>query len=117
MRKSFLPILGGDNVEDAWLLDVRQIVSGYGNKEILHGISCRIKSGEIVALIGPNGSGKSTVLLTVLGYLKKTGGNVAFKNRDISRLETNKIIELGIGFCPQGRTIFPEMTQQRFITL
>ncbi len=76
----------------------------------MHGVSCQIKKGEIVSLIGPNGAGKSTVLLTILGYLKLDAGEVIFNDRDISGMETNKIIKIGIGFCPQGRTIFPDMT-------
>lgn len=97
-------------MQDSLLLDIREIASGYGKKEILHGVSCHVKAGEIVSLIGPNGAGKSTVLLTVLGYLKLNAGTIIFRNKDISGTETNKIIEMGIGFCPQGRTIFPDMT-------
>lgn len=103
-------ILGGKTLAESLLLHVKDIISGYGKKEILHGISCHIKRGEIVSLIGPNGAGKSTVLLTILGYLKLDAGQIIFKDMVISGRETNKIIEMGIGFCPQGRTVFPDMT-------
>jgi branched-chain amino acid transport system ATP-binding protein len=109
-RRYSRPTLGGNPVQDNLLLDVRGIVSRYGKKEILHGVSLQIKRGDIVSLIGPNGAGKSTVFLTILGYLKLDAGQVYFKDRDISRMETNKIIEMGVGSCPQGRAIFPDMT-------
>lgn len=109
-RQYSRPTLGSNTVQDRLLLDVRGIVSGYGKKEILHGVSCQIKRGDIVSLIGPNGAGKSTVLLTILGYLRMDAGQVVFRDEDISGMETHKIIEMRIGFCPQGRTIFPDMT-------
>lgn len=109
-RQCSKPISGDENLQDNVLLNVSEIISGYGKKEILHGVSCEVNKGEIVSLIGPNGAGKSTVLLTILGYLKLDSGRVFYKAMDISRWETNKIIKRGIGFCPQGRTIFPDMT-------
>lgn len=95
---------------DGTVLQVEGVVSGYGKKEILHGVACHVRKGEIVCLIGPNGAGKSTVLLTILGYLKPTAGRVAFKGAPIAGMETDRIVRLGISYCPQGRTIFPDMT-------
>ena len=92
------------------LLRVEGIVSGYGKKQILHGVSLQVGSGETVCLIGPNGAGKSTVLLTILGYLKPTSGRVAFRNEDITGVEPHRIVHRGVGFCPQRRNIFPDMT-------
>ena len=97
-------------VSAAPLLRLSGVCAGYGGKEILHGVNCEVAPGEIVCLIGPNGAGKSTVLLTVLGYLKPRVGEIEFKGQSITRLETNRIIRQGIAFCPQGRTIFPDMT-------
>ena len=92
------------------LLKVESIASGYGKKEILHGITLEVRAGETVALIGPNGAGKSTVLLTILGYLKPLSGRISFQDRDISGFEPHRVVSLGIGFCPQRRNIFANMT-------
>jgi ABC-type branched-subunit amino acid transport system ATPase component len=92
------------------LLKVEGIKSGYGKKEILHGVSLHVGAGETVCLIGPNGAGKSTVLLTILGFLNATEGRVLFRDEEITGMEPHHAIRLGIGFCPQRRSIFPEMT-------
>ena len=92
------------------LLKVEGIVSGYGNKEILHGVDLEVGRGETVCLIGPNGAGKSTVLLTILGYLKPTAGHVILRGEDITGTEPHLVIRLGVAFCPQERNIFPHMT-------
>ena len=88
------------------LLHLSGVYAGYGSKEILRGIDCEVASGEIVCVIGPNGAGKSTVLLTVLGYLKPREGEITFRGKSISHMETDAIVRLGIAYCPQGRAIF-----------
>jgi branched-chain amino acid transport system ATP-binding protein len=92
------------------LLDLKNISAGYGDHEVLRGISLEVKEGEIVALIGPNGAGKSTVLKTIIGLIKKTGGQVLWEGGDISGLPTHSLLEEGIGFVPQGRLVFPSLT-------
>lgn len=96
----------GDNK----LLQIQNIVSGYGKKDVLHGVSLEVRKGEIVVLIGPNGAGKSTVLKTLLGYLSLSQGKVIFCDEDISGIQPHKAIRLGISYLPQGRVIFPDMT-------
>ena len=97
-------------MENDILLKVDNITSGYGKKEVLHGVSLIIQKGEIVSIIGPNGSGKSTVLKTIIGHLKPWGGRVIFSGVDISGIDTHKVIVLGVSYSPQGRVIFPDMT-------
>ncbi|MDM8550738.1 ABC transporter ATP-binding protein [Desulfobacterales bacterium HSG2] len=92
------------------VLNVDNIVSGYGKKEVLHGVSLTVREGEIVSIIGPNGSGKSTVLKTVIGQLKCRSGRVIFNGRDITGSEAHKVISLGISYTPQGSIVFPDMT-------
>lgn len=92
------------------ILKVDNITSGYGKKEVLHGVSLIIQKGEIVSIIGPNGSGKSTVLKTIIGHLKPWEGRVIFSGEDISGIDTHKVIVLGVSYSPQGRVIFPDMT-------
>jgi ABC-type branched-subunit amino acid transport system ATPase component len=91
-------------------LEAKNIHAGYGKIEVLHGASIRAAAGEIVCIIGPNGSGKSTLLKTVFGLLKPTKGTVIFDGKDITRLEPELKVSLGIAFIPQGRNVFPSLT-------
>ena len=91
-------------------LEATDIYAGYGKIEVLHGATIRADKGEIICIIGPNGSGKSTLLKTVFGLLKPTKGTVCFDGRDITRLEPEQKVRLGIAFIPQGRNVFPSLT-------
>lgn len=110
IRRSSKRISGEDKLENNALLQVEEIVSGYGKKEILHGVSLEVRPNEIVTLIGPNGAGKSTVLKTITGFLPLGKGRVVFAGEEISNLKTHLIIKRGISFGLQGRTVFPDMT-------
>jgi len=92
------------------MLKIVNLNSGYGEAKILHGVDLEINPSEIVALIGPNGAGKSTILKSVFGLADIYSGEIIFKDKDIAKFKTHKLIELGIGFVPQGRQIFPNMT-------
>jgi branched-chain amino acid transport system ATP-binding protein len=92
------------------MLKISNLNSGYGEIKILHGINLEINSNEIVALIGPNGAGKSTILKSIFGLTDIYSGKIIFKNRDITKFKTHELIDLSIGFAPQGRQIFPSMT-------
>lgn len=92
------------------LLEVEQVVSGYGDMEILHGVSMRVEEGEVVAVIGPNGSGKSTLLKTIFGLVQAKAGHIQFKGRDISRLPPHAIVPLGISYVPQADNTFLSLT-------
>ncbi len=94
------------------LLEVRDIRSGYGDMEVLHGISIHVDSGEIVTIIGPNGAGKSTLLKTVFGLLKPTAGKVRFQGQDITGLSPHRIVRLGMCYVPQVDNVFPSLTVQ-----
>ena len=91
-------------------LEASDIYAGYGKIEVLHGASIRAAAGEIICIIGPNGSGKSTLLKTVFGLIKPTRGTVSFDGRDITRLDPEQKVPLGIAFIPQGRNVFPSLT-------
>lgn len=92
------------------VIGIEGIDAGYGQMQILHGVSADVRRGQIVALIGPNGAGKSTVLKTVLGLLRPSKGRVLYHDQDITRTPTHKIIDMGMAYVPQGRIVFPAMT-------
>ncbi len=92
------------------LLELASVESGYGRVPVLRGISARVDEGEVVSLIGPNGAGKSTVLKNVLGLVPVSRGAILFEGRDLTREPTHRMPALGIGYVPQGRVVFPQMT-------
>jgi branched-chain amino acid transport system ATP-binding protein len=86
------------------------LVSGYGRIRILDGVSLSLSAGEVVALIGHNGMGKTTLLRTLLGQLTARAGSIWLGGRDVSRASTAIRSRLGLGYVPQGRQIFPDLT-------
>lgn len=93
-------------------LELQQVNSGYGEIAVLHGVSIRVKEGEIVSIIGANGAGKSTLLKTVFGILRPTNGHILFEGKDIVRMSPLQRLRQGISYVPEGRSNFPEMTVQ-----
>ncbi len=94
------------------MLRVDRVHSGYGNIEVLHGVSLHVEESEIVAVIGPNGAGKSTVLKTIMGFLDPTRGRITFEGEDITGLKSYLAVTKGISYIPQGRIVFHDMTVQ-----
>jgi ABC-type branched-subunit amino acid transport system ATPase component len=94
----------------AAILEVRDVYSGYGKIEVLHGVSIRVAPDEIACIIGPNGSGKSTFLKTIFGLIKPKRGNIQFLGSEISQQEPEEKVRIGISFIPQGKNIFPTLT-------
>ena len=92
------------------MLWLEEVHTHYGNIEALKGVSVEVKQGEIVTIIGANGAGKSTLLMTICGNPKASAGRVVYEGRDITRLATYDIVNLGISQSPEGRRIFPRMT-------
>jgi branched-chain amino acid transport system ATP-binding protein len=94
----------------ASILQVQHVCSGYGKIEVLHGVSILVSAAEIVCIIGPNGSGKSTLLKTIFGLIKPTEGTIFFSGKDVTRLESEEKVEMGMAYIPQGKNIFPSLT-------
>ena len=92
------------------LLEVERVYSGYGDMEVLHGVSITLEEGELVTIIGPNGAGKSTLLKTIFGLLKPKQGSVTLSDRDITGLPPHQIVRLGMCYVPQVDNIFPSLT-------
>jgi branched-chain amino acid transport system ATP-binding protein len=92
------------------LLKLTDIVAGYGPVQALKGICVDVNEGEIVALLGANGAGKSTTIKTICGLIKPTSGSVEFMGKNITGMETEDVMPLGIAAVPEGRRIFPGLT-------
>ena len=96
------------------ILEVDNVFSGYGENEILHGVSIEIYANEIVTIIGPNGCGKSTLMKTIFGLLRATSGNINFliddKLTSINNFDTENLIKQGLSYVPQSDNVFPSLS-------
>jgi len=92
------------------LLEASHVVSGYGEVEILHGVSLRIEKGEIVSIIGPNGAGKSTLMKAIFGLLKIRGGTIFLNGEEITGLPPQTVVQKGISYVPQSENVFPTLS-------
>jgi branched-chain amino acid transport system ATP-binding protein len=99
------------------ILQVQNLVGGYGKMTILNGTTFSVPAGSITTVIGPNGAGKSTVFKAIFGLLKLREGTVIFKRRDVTGLSQRALLTAGICYVPQGRNIFPELTVRHNIEL
>src|SRR3954451_24225280 len=98
-------------------LEVRDLDAGYGQVQILFGLSLEIDDGEMVALLGTNGAGKSTLFKCITGLLPPSRGSIRFMGDDITALPTNEIAERGIVMMPGGRSVFPTLTVRENLRL
>jgi branched-chain amino acid transport system ATP-binding protein len=92
------------------MLKVQDLDGWYGRAQVLFGIDLEVRRGEVVALMGRNGAGKSTTMKAIMGLLEKRRGALSFLGQDISRLPSHRIARLGLGFVPEDRRIFGDLT-------
>ena len=92
------------------MIKIKNLEAGYGKHQVLFGVDLEVKPNEIVVLIGPNGAGKSTVVKSAFNLTDRYNGNIIFKDKDITKLKTHERIQSGIGYVPQGRQVFPNLT-------
>ncbi len=92
------------------MLEVRGLNAGYGPAKILFDLALKAAPGEVVVLLGRNGAGKSTTLKSIMGLLRLHAGEVTFEGRRIDRLPTYRIARLGLGYVPEDRRIFTDLT-------
>ena len=97
-------------MSDRALLDVRNLHAGYGRIPILHGIDFTVQEGEFIGILGHNGMGKTTLLKTLIGLLPASTGEIYLAEREISRFKPHQRQQLGLGYVPQGRQIFPQLS-------
>jgi len=101
---------GQEPDEKSLLLGVHGLVTGYGKKQVLNGVSLHVAPGEIVALIGHNGAGKSTLLKAVFGLLPAWDGQVSLDGRPINSPSPREMLRSGVGYLPQGNRVFGDLT-------
>ncbi|MCZ8280307.1 MAG: ABC transporter ATP-binding protein [Acetobacteraceae bacterium] len=92
------------------MLEAEGLRAGYGPAEILFGVSLRLARGEVAALMGRNGAGKTTTLKAIMGLITPRAGRVRFAGRDIAGLAPFRIARLGLGYVPEDRRIFADLT-------
>jgi branched-chain amino acid transport system ATP-binding protein len=92
------------------LLEVEDLNTYYGASHVLQGISLNVAEGELVVLLGRNGMGKSTTLKTIMGLVKPKSGSVVFEGREITGYPPYKAARAGVGYVPEDRRIFPELS-------
>jgi branched-chain amino acid transport system ATP-binding protein len=99
------------------ILELADVVAGYGAMTILNGTTFRIRRGTITTIIGPNGAGKSTVFKTVFGLLQARSGRIMFDGTDATNAGPRRLLARGMTYLPQGRNIFPELSVRHNLEL
>jgi len=92
------------------MLDVRAIDVYYGKAQVLYGMSLSVKAGEILCLLGRNGAGKTTAMKAIMGLLPSRAGSIILDGEDLSKLPPHHVPGKGIGYIPQGRRLFADLT-------
>ena len=92
------------------MLELHDINAAYGKVQVLHGLSLNVAAGEILCLLGRNGAGKSTTLKAIMGLVPISAGSMQLEGHEITGLPAHRVPKLGIGYIPQGRRLFAEMT-------
>jgi branched-chain amino acid transport system ATP-binding protein len=92
------------------MLEVKDISTFYGSSQILFGVSLDVSLGEVVGLLGRNGAGKTTTLRSIMGLTRPKRGKITYKGEDILGVPTYKIAKMGIGYVPENRIIFPDLS-------
>jgi branched-chain amino acid transport system ATP-binding protein len=101
-----------DTLSGDKMLEVKQLVAGYGRLTALKGVSFKVKQGEIVFVVGPNGAGKSTLLKTIAGLMSPNAGEIRFRDRRIDGKVPEQLCREGLALIPEGRHIFKTLTVQ-----
>ena len=92
------------------LIELKQVIAGYGGAPILNGVDIAIEQSDIGVIVGPNGAGKSTTLKAIFGLLKVTGGQILFNGEEIANSLPDKLVPRGLSFVPQEKNVFTSMS-------
>ena len=109
--------LSADTLSSQPLLEVSKLNAWYGPAQVLFDIDLHVSAGEVVALIGPNGAGKSSLLKAIMGLMPRRTGSVLLQGQDISHLPTYQTARLGLGYVPEDRRIFTDLSVLENLTL
>jgi branched-chain amino acid transport system ATP-binding protein len=104
-------------VTAAAVLEVHQLRAGYREGTVLHGVDLALERGRILALLGRNGMGKTTLVMTIMGLVRATGGTVRLSGNDLTGARPDEIARAGVGLVPQGRRIWPALTVHEHLAL
>src|SRR5688500_7983863 len=92
------------------VLELTNVHTYYGSSHVLHGVSLGVEEGEVVCLLGRNGAGKTTTMRSIIGLTPAASGAIRFDGRDIAALPAHRIARLGVGFVPEDRRIYGDLT-------
>lgn len=92
------------------MLKISNLEVNYGKMQVIKGIGLEVKEGELISVIGPNGAGKTTLIRTIMGLKKAASGSIFFEDKDITALPAWKRADMGIGYVPEGRRVFGNLT-------
>ncbi|MEU1752895.1 ABC transporter ATP-binding protein [Micromonospora matsumotoense] len=98
-------------------LEVRELSAGYGQGQVLHGLDLDLPAGQALALLGRNGVGKTTLVCTLAGLLRPTGGRVLLDGRDVTGWRPDRLARAGVALVPQGRRVWPALTVHEHLAL
>ncbi|WP_232701392.1 ABC transporter ATP-binding protein [Halobacterium wangiae] len=99
------------------LLDVDSLDAGYGDLQVLFDVDLDVDDGEYVTIVGPNGAGKSTAMKAIFGLADRQGGTITFAGEDITHLDPEDVIGVGMSYVPQTENVFPSLTVEENLRL
>lgn len=99
------------------MLEVEGLHAGYGQIEVLHGLSFRVPKGQVVTLIGSNGAGKTTTMRALSGMIRPRAGTIRLNDREIGGLDSHDVAREGLAHSPEGRRVFPTLSVEDNLTL
>lgn len=100
------------------MLEIKNLTAGYSDETAaIHDINIKVPKNEVCSIIGSNGAGKTTLLKSIMGLLPSSNGEIIFDGKEISKLDSETISQMGIGYVPQGRMIFPYLTVEENLLL
>ena len=94
------------------ILEVKEIITSYGQSQVLHGISLVVGQGEVVSLLGRNGVGKTTTFRSIMGLTPPRSGSILLKGTELVGRAPHEIANLGVGYVPDDRRIFADLTAE-----
>jgi urea transport system ATP-binding protein len=100
------------------MLEIKNLTAGYSDETAaIHDINIKVPKNEVCSIIGSNGAGKTTLLKSIMGLLPSSNGEIIFDGKEISKMDSETISQMGIGYVPQGRMIFPYLTVEENLLL